>query len=123
MTRLVQIVLINNTRAGIDDLAARAGNRVDARGTTFTSWAHLPLSRLSLIHIIGLQLRLRCPLYNLVIDTIEAAFLQACRPLVHLHLALRCRAFIEQVVGAGLRILGELMLVAVDVLARAPDDH
>ena len=113
VARLVQIVLIYKTRAGVDYLSSRAGDSIDAGWDSVRPWTHLPISRLSLIHVVCSLVSLRCcrSLYDLVVDRVKAAFLQASGTLVRFHLTLSlvlrlCRSLVEQVVGAGLGVLG-----------------
>lgn len=102
-------------------MSARACDNVDSWRKSITARAHLSISWLPLVHVVRLELWLRRSLHHLIIDGIEAAFLEAGGPLVHLHVTLRlvlrfCRRLVEQIVGARLGIL-VVLLIAVDVLA------
>ena len=126
VTRLVQVVLVDEAGAGVDDLATRAGHSVHA-GRAVPSWDCLLVPRLPRVQVGHLQLRL-LPLRALVIcSIIYVRLLQAGRPLVGLRLSLpMCLAWllmllfrsrlIVQIVGAALDIL---LLIPVDVLVCA----
>lgn len=127
VTRLVQVVLVDEAGTGVDDLAARAGHSVHA-GRAVPSWDCLLVPRLPRVQVGHLQLRL-LPLRALVIcSMIYVRLLQAGRPLIGLRLSLpMCLArllmlllfrsrLIVQIVGAALDIL---LLIPVDVLACA----
>lgn len=77
VARLVEVVLINETRTGVDDLAARAGNCVAACHNLLLA------PRLPLIKIVHLQLRLSL--------RVDGRLLHAGGPLVDLHLVVLSR--------------------------------
>ena len=126
VTRLVQVVLVDEAGARVDDLAARASRRIHGSGSV-ASRDRLLIPRLPCVQVIHLQLRL--PLRALVVRTVaEVGLLQADCPLICLHLRLAMRliglllellrsCLILQIVGAALDIL--MLLVPVDVLVRA----
>lgn len=130
VTGLVHVVLVDETGACVDDLAAGAGHGI--RGSAVASRAGLLIPRLPRIQVIHLQLRL-LPLRALVIRPVaDGPLLQAGRPLVGLHLGLPVRLIglllellgarlVVQIVGAALRVL--VVLVSVDVLVRATEHH